>query len=264
MPDEIRPGETSEEHKPTIVRWGKAAQPPDREPLPAMPTAKTRRLPENQAHQTRRLPDHQFFRRRVRPVLRLVLVFFIGFLLGILILSLFLFSLGGSNTPLPTSSPDKSSGNVIVHVDSTILVPLIDNGWQQSNIPGSISQVQVQFTAGDLMTITGKYQYTVFGIIPITEPFSVQIQPVAQNCYPQFHVVKGSISGISITSFIASFQNTINQQLQQTVKSMPVKFTYCLISLHTDSSGLIAALEVSHLAFSGREVSKQAIWWASV
>lgn len=260
MPDENRPGETFGDNESTIIRSTRATTPPDSAPQPMILSAKTKLLPDNQEHRTRRLPEYQFFRQRVRPILRLVLVFFIGFLLGILILSLFLFSLGGSNAPLPTSSPGKSSGNVIVHVDSTILVPLIEKGWQQSNIPGSISQVQVQFTAGDLMTITGKYQYTVLGIVSITEPFSVQIQPVAQNCYPQLHVVKGSISGISITSFITSFQNNINQQLQQTVKSMPVTFTYCLISLRTDSSGLIATLEVSHLTFSGREVSKQAIW----
>jgi hypothetical protein len=250
MSDKNRPEETFGDNEPTIVRSTRAMAPPDSEPQPMILSAKTKLLPDNQEHRTRRLPEYQFFRRRVRPILRLVLVFFIGFLLGIVVLSVFLLSLGGSNVSLPTTSPGKSSGNVIVHVDSTILVPLVEKGWQQSNIPGSISQVQVQFTAGDLMTITGKYQYTLLGIIPITEPFSVQIQPVAQNCYPQLHVVKGSISGISITSFITSFQNTINQQLQQVVKSMPVTFTYCLIALHTDSSGLIATLEVSHLALS--------------
>lgn len=264
MPDEIRPGETSEDNEPTIVRSVKAAQPPEREPLPAMPTAQTRRLPENEAHETRRSPIHRFFRRRVRSFLRLVLVFFIGFLLGILVLSIFLFSLGGSNVRFPASSPGSPTGNVIVHLDSTILVPLVEKGWQQSNIPGSISQVHVQFSAGDLMTIAGKYQYTIFGIVPITEPFSVQIQPLATNCYPQLHVVSGSISGISITSFITSFEKNINQQLQQIARSIPVKFTYCLTGMRTDNSGLIATLEISHLAFNSREKSKQAIWWTSV
>lgn len=264
MPDEIRPGETFEDNEQTIVRSVKAAQPPGREPQPTMSTEKTRRLPENQARQTRRLPEVRFFRRRLRPILRLILVFFIGFLLGILVLSIFLLSLGGSNVRFPASSTGNPTGNVIVHMDSTILVPLVEKGWQQSNVPGSISQVHVQFTAGDLMIITGNYQYTVLGIVPITEPFSVQIQPLATNCYPQLHVVNGSISGISITSFITSFQKNINQQLQQIVKSIPVKFTYCLTGMRTDNVGLIATLEISHLAFNSREKSKQAIWWTSV
>lgn len=264
MPDEIRPGETSEDNEQTIVRSGKAVRSFDKEPQPTMLTAKTRSLPENQAHRTRRLPEFRFFRRKLRPILRLVLVFFIGFLLGMLVLSVFLLSLGGSNVRFPASSPGSTTGNVIVHLDSTILVPLVEKGWQQSNIPGSISQVHVQFSAGDLMTITGNYQYTILGIVPITEPFSVQIQPLATNCYPQLHVVSGSISGISITSFITNFEKNINQQLQQIAKSIPAKFTYCLTGMRTDNSGLIATLEISHLAINSREKSKQAIWWTSV
>lgn len=257
--DEIR-GAAPNENEPTIVR----SIPPHREPQPMLLAAETRLLPENQAHQTKRLPENQPLRRRIRRLLRPVLIFFIGFLLGMLVILLFLTSIEGSNALVPSSSAASSDGNVVVHVDSTIVVPLVEQGWQQSNTPGSISQVHVQFTAGDLMTITGNYHYTLLGIIPINEPFSVLIQPLAEKCYPQLHIVRGSFSGISITTFVTSFEKSINQQIQQIAKSVPVKFTYCLTELRTDNTGLIATLNVSNLAFSSREVNNRAIWWASV
>lgn len=264
MSDEIRPEESSEENEQTIVRSVRAVTTPGSEPQPMILSAKTKLLPDNQAHQTRRLPENRPLRRRLSPLLRLVLTFFIGFILGIVVLSVFLVSIGGSNVLLPDSSTANPAGNVIVHIDSTILVPLVEKGWQQSKIPGSISQVHVQFIEGDLMTISGMYHYTILGIIPITEPFTIQLQPLAQKCYPRLHIVSGSFSGISITTFVTNFEKSINQQIQQIVKSIPVKFTYCLTGMHTDSAGLIATLKVSNLAVSGSEVSKQAIWWASV
>ena len=257
--DEIR-GEISHEHEQTLARSFTSRK----EPQPKLLAAETKLLPENQPHQTKRLPENRSLRRRLRPLLRLVLTFFIGFMLGILVILVFLLSLGGNNTLLPVSPTASPAGNVIIHVDSTILVPLVEQGWKQSNIPGSISQVRVQFTAGDLMTISGNYHYTVFGILPITEPFSVQVQPLAEKCYPQLHIVRGSFSGIPITTFVTSFEKSINQQLQQIAKSVPVKFTYCLTGIRTDNTGLIATLKVSNLAFSGREANNRAIWWASV
>ncbi|HVB62137.1 MAG TPA: hypothetical protein VNE61_13150 [Ktedonobacteraceae bacterium] len=234
------------------------------EPQPMLLASETKLLPENQVHETRRLPENQSFRRRLRPLLRLVLTFFIGFLLGVLVILIFLLSIGGSNALLPVSSTASPAGNVAIHVDSTILVPLVEQGWQQSNIPGSISQVRVQFTEGDLMTISGNYHYSILGIIPISEPFSVQVQPLAEKCYPQLHIVRGSFSTIPITAFVTSFEKSINQQLQQIAKSVPVKFTYCLTGMRTDATGLIATLKVSNLAFSSRETNNRAIWWASV
>lgn len=261
--DEIS-GETSNENEQTIVRSVKAVASPNKELQPMLLAAETKLLPENQAHQTRRLPENQPLRRRLRPLLRLVLTFFIGFMLGILVILVFLLSIGGNNALLPLSSTAGPAGNVTVHVDSTILVPLVEQGWKQSNIPGSISQVHVQFTAGDLVTITGNYHYSILGILPVNEPFSVQVQPLAEKCYPQLHIVRGSFSGIPITTFVTSFEKSINQQLQQIAKSVPVKFTYCLTGMRTDNTGLIATLKVSNLAFRSREANNGAIWWASV
>lgn len=114
------------------------------------------------------------------------------------------------------------------------------------------------------MTITGNYQYSILGIISVSEPLSVQVQPLAEKCYPQLHIVRGSFSGLPITTFVTSFEKSINEQLQQITKSVPVKFTYCLTGMRTDNTGLIATLKVSNLAFSSRETNNRAIWWASV
>ncbi len=138
-------------------------------------------------------------------------------------------------------------------MDSTVLVPLVEKGWQQSNTPGSISQVQVKFVAGDQMTITGNYQISMFGIT-LNRPFSIQVQPTAEQCSPQLHILHVSFSGIPITGFITSFEKNINQQLQQIAKSLAVKFTYCLTGMRTDSTGLIANIQISNIAWSGEHV----------
>jgi len=206
--------------------------------------ASTKLLPENQP-----LSESKPLRRGLRRLFRSVLIFFIGLIVGMLILSISLLSIGGSNAPLPVAATTNQSGNTIVHVDSTVLVPLVEKGWQQSNTPGSISQVQVQFVAGDLMTITGTYQISMFGI-SLTRPFSIQVQPMAEKCSPQLHILHVSFSGIPITGFIASFEKNINQQLQQIAQSLAVKFTYCLTGMRTDSTGLIANIQLSNLAWS--------------
>ncbi len=185
--------------------------------------------------------------RNVRSIVLYAVFLLIGIVLGAVGVLLFQLSIGGNRAPLPVTTPTTSSGNVTVHADASVITPLLQNSVQQIDLPanGSVSNVQIQFTNGSQMNITGNYQISVLGV-PVTQPFTLNGQLVVNNCQLQIHILQANFSNISITGLVALFEDKINQKLAQLVpqNNLPGNIELCLINLATDAQGINATFDL--------------------
>jgi len=187
---------------------------------------------------------------RQKAVTRLVLyaVFlFIGIVLGVLGMLLFQLSIGGTRSPVLVILTPVASGNVTVHADQSIIIPLLQNSVQTIDLPanGSISNVQIQFTNGSQMNITGNYQVSVLGV-PVAQPFSLEAQLLVDNCQAQIHILQANFSNISVTGLVSLFEDRINQKLAQLIpqNNLPGNIEFCLINIATDEQGVNATFNL--------------------
>jgi len=187
---------------------------------------------------------------RQRNTTRIVLyaVFLlIGIVLGVLGMLLFQLAIGGSKAPIPVSTTPVTSGNVTVHADQSIITPLLQNSVQQIDLPanGSVSNVQIQFTNGTQMNITGDYQISVLGV-PVTQPFSMDAQLMVNNCQAQIHILQANFSNISVTGLVSLFEDSINQKLAQLIpqNNSSGNIEFCLINIATDTQGITATFNL--------------------
>ena len=187
---------------------------------------------------------------RQRNVSRIVLYaafLLIGIILGAVGLLLIQLSIGGSKSPVPVTATPVTSGNVTVHADQSIITPLLQNSMQQIALPGngSVSNVQVQFTNGTQMNITGNYQVSVFGV-STTQPFTLDAQLVVNNCQLQVHILQANFSNISVTGLVSLFEDKINQNLAQLIpqNNLPGNIEFCLTNITTDSQGINATFNL--------------------
>lgn len=185
--------------------------------------------------------------RSARNIVLYAVLLLIGIVLGAVGMLLFQLSIGGNRSPLPATPTPVAYGNVTVHADASVITPLLQNSVQQIDFPanGSVSNVQVQFTNGEQMNITGNYQISVLGV-PVTQPFALNTQLVVENCQLQIHVLQANFSNISVTGLVALFEDKINQKLAQLVpqNNLPGNIELCLINLATDPQGINATFEV--------------------
>jgi hypothetical protein len=187
---------------------------------------------------------------RQRNTTRIVLyaVFLlIGIVLGALGMLLFQLSIGGTRSPVPVAPTSVASGNVTVHADQAIITSLLQNSVQEIVLPanGSVSNVQVQFTNGTQMNITGDYQISVLGV-PVTQPFTLDAQLLVDNCQVQIHILQANFSNISVTGLVALFEDRINQKLAQLIpqNNLPGNIEFCLVNIATDAQGINATFDL--------------------
>ncbi len=199
---------------------------------------------------------------RQRNVTRIVLyaVFLlIGIVVGVVGMLLFQLSIGGNKSPVPVSLTPVASGNVTVHADQSIIIPLLQNSVQQIDLPanGSVSNVQIQFTNGTQMNITGNYQISVLGV-PVTQPFSLDAQLLVNNCQAQIHILQANFSNISVTGLVSLFEDKINQKLAQLIpqNNLPGNIEFCLISIATDTQGITATFNLVVPSTSTANIAK--------
>ena len=181
--------------------------------------------------------------RNVRSIVLYAVILLIGIVLGVVGMLLFQLAIGGNRSPLPVASTPVVSGNVTVHADASIVTPLLQDSVQQIDLPanGSVSNVQVQFTNGTQMNITGNYQISLLGV-PVTQPFTLDAQLLVNNCQLQIHILQANFSNISITGLVALFEDKINQKLAQLIpqNNLPGNVEFCLINVGTDAQGINA------------------------
>jgi hypothetical protein len=187
---------------------------------------------------------------RQRTVTRIVLnaiFLLIGFGLGVVGMLLFQLSIGGTKSPIPSAQTSVASGNVTVHADQSIITPLLQNSVHAIDLPanGSVSDVQIQFTNGTQMNITGIYQTSVLGV-PVTQPFTLDAQLLVDNCQVQIHILQANFSNISVTGLVALFEDRINQKLAQLIpqNNLPGNIEFCLINIATDAQGINATFNL--------------------
>ena len=187
---------------------------------------------------------------RQRNVSRIVLYaifLLIGIVLGAVGMLLFQLSIGGTKSPVPVTLTPVASGNVTVHADQSIITPLLQNSVQTIDLPanGSVSNVQIQFTNGTQMNITGNYQVSVLGV-PVSQPFSLNAQLLVDNCQVQIHILQANFSNISVTGLVSLFEDQINQKLAQLIpqNNLPGNIEFCLINIATDAQGINATFNL--------------------
>jgi hypothetical protein len=185
--------------------------------------------------------------RNVSRIVLYVVFLLIGIVLGALGMLLFQLSIGGSKSPVPVAPTSVASGNITVHADQSIITPLLQNSVQQIDLPanGSVSNVQIQFTNGTQMNITGDYQVSLLGV-PVTQPFTLDAQLIVNNCQAQIHVLQANFSNISVTGLVSLFEDKINQKLAQLIpqNNLPGNIELCLINIATDAQGMNATFNL--------------------
>jgi hypothetical protein len=177
-------------------------------------------------------------RSRFGPIVLSLLFLLIGIIVGAGAVLLFFFALPSTNTPI--TAPPSQPGNVSVQADATLIGPIAEKSLQEAGIPGTITNLQVQFDQGDQMTITGSYQYLVLGF-PVTQNVSIVLQPYAGSCSLQMHILSANYGSIPITSFASIFENKMNSKLQQVMPSTVMNGSYavCVSGVRTQTGNII-------------------------
>ena len=183
----------------------------------------------------------------VSRIVLYAVVLLIGIVLGAAGMLLFQLSIGGTKSPVPVTLTPVASGNVTVHADQSIITPLLQNSVQTIDLPanGSVSNVQIQFTNGTQMNITGNYQISALGV-PVTQPFTLDAQLLVDNCQVQIHILQANFSNISVTGLVSLFEDRINQKLAQLIpqNNLPGNIEFCLINIATDTQGINATFNL--------------------
>ena len=185
--------------------------------------------------------------RNVTQIALYAVFLLIGIVLGVLGLLVFQLFIGGTRSPITNTLTPAASGNITVHADQSIIIPLLENSVQAIDLPanGSVSNVQVQFTNGTQMNITGDYQVSVLGV-PVTQPFTLDAQLIVNNCQVQIHILQANFSNISVTGLVSLFEDKINQKLAQLIpqNNLPGNIELCLTTITTDAQGINATFNL--------------------
>jgi len=185
--------------------------------------------------------------RNVTRIVLLAVILLIGIVLGAVGMLLFQLSIGGTRSPNSNTLTPVASGNVTVHADQSVITPLLQSSVQAIDLPanGSVSNVQIQFTNGTQMNITGNYQISVLGV-PVTQPFTLDAQLLVDNCQVQLHILQANFSNISVTGLVSLFEDKINQKLAQLIpqNNLPGNIELCLMNVTTDAQGINAAFNL--------------------
>lgn len=176
-----------------------------------------------------------------RPLRRsygcIIVALLLGMIMGILSI-LLVYWLGGGDRPAVASSSSSGKDAVVVQLSKTFLTQLIQKKADFSNLPGTVSNVQVSQIQQNSLTITADDQVGILGVTT-TKQFTLKVQPVVSNCVVRMHVLHADLQGVPLTNVAATFEDQINQQLTQTGTALPGGFTYCATQVRTEAQAVI-------------------------
>ena len=175
-----------------------------------------------------------------------VLTLLTGIAVGIAAVLLFILLNSSNQPPVAISAASPTPGHVIAQIDAATITPLIEESLQAAEIPGNITNVQVQFAEGDQMTVTGNYENSIMHI-QVNNPFTIVLQPLVNDCRVQVHILHADFARVPVTRLAALFEDKLNQKLQFISKTTAGNITYCLTAIHTDPAGLFATFTVIFL-----------------
>jgi hypothetical protein len=174
--------------------------------------------------------------RRLGCAVLSTLTFLLGIAVGIVVLlALVLFS-SSERAPLPSAKPSGKEA-IIVQLSKTYVTQLIERNVKSARLPGEVKNIQVTLTRDAPIAVAGDVDVSVLGFVT-TRRFTLDLQPVVNDCKFSIHVLRADLEGISITSFVATFESQINSELQFGVEDLPKGFTYCAVGTRTDPQGL--------------------------
>jgi hypothetical protein len=164
-----------------------------------------------------------------------ILLFLAGVVVGIIGLSA-AFLLGNADHPPVAVPPSPASSALVVQAGSAYVNQLAQQQSGSFDVPGKVKNVQITFVHAGPVQVTGDDELSLFGL-SMTRRFSLQVQLYVDACKPKAHVLRASFSGVPITGFVTSFEQSINQQLQGNVSGLPSGFSYCMTSIQTEPQG---------------------------
>lgn len=170
-------------------------------------------------------------RMRLRHFVIPVVTFVLGIVVAVVAIVLYALSISGNGQVLPTPSPQSSDLNI--QVGPAYITHIVDTNLHAAGLVNA-TNVRVTLNPADQMTVDGDYQL-IFGL---SRHFTVVLQPLVASCQLKVHVLQADLGGIPITTFVAAFENQINQQIQSKPLNLPSGFTYCQTSVRTDPQGL--------------------------
>jgi hypothetical protein len=179
------------------------------------------------------------------------IAFIFGIGIGVAGLLLYILSFAGEGRVVVTSLPPAGS-DIMVQVGPAYITHLLDMDLRNSGLPGEIQNVQVAFADSDQihraqMTITGSEQIGALGI-GMARPFTVVVQPYIDDCQLKVNVLHADFSGITVTSFVATFESRIDEQLAMKASNLPAGFKYCLTNVRTKPQGLFLTYTATPVA----------------
>ena len=173
--------------------------------------------------------------RRGNPLLSFLL-FLLGIMLGILATLFFILFVAHDRTPIQTT-PSTQATSLTIQISSAYLTQLVSGKLKTAGLPGEVSNVQVVLTNTNLIQISGTDSVSVLGV-NLSSPFALTLQPYTQSCQPKVHLIHADLGNIPVTNFTQNYEDQINQQIQLKSSDLPSGFTYCAISVHTQSNAL--------------------------
>jgi len=193
--------------------------------------AKTRKLPPEPPPQRPRWGRLRTgLRSRTGRIITLSAALLLGIVLGIVATIFFALFIGGGTRPVLATPQTSSGGDIIIQVGIVYITHLVDKDLHATGLVNA-SNVQVTMAQGDLMNINGNEEIA-FGF---TRPFTIIVQPLISNCQLHMHTVSANLAGIPVTSLVANFESTINQELQSKNGTLPSGFVYCKTNVRTDA-----------------------------
>jgi hypothetical protein len=191
-------------------------------------------------------PTSPLMRRSFVGCLVTALVFLLGLVIGATTLLAFVLFAGGADRPPLAQSPSSANDALVVQLSKTYLTQITQRNIKSTAIPGEIKNIQLSLTHAGPITVSADSTMSVLGF-STTKQFSVQLQPVVRNCKMEVRVLHADMQGIPVTSFVASLEGQINQQLQLNVTDLPDGFNYCAVKVRTEPEGIFIHYSASLL-----------------
>ena len=190
-------------------------------------------------------------RQARRPYGCLSVALLLGIVIGILSI-LVVFLLGGTDRAVVPSSSSSGNDAVVVQLNKTFIAQLIQKQADFSNVPGTITNIQVAQIQQGTITIIADDQIGILGITT-TKQLTLQLQPVIENCTVHMHVLHADLQGVPVTNVVATFESQINQTLSQTSASLPKGFTYCATQVRTEAQAIIVSYSATPQQANGKD-----------
>ncbi len=187
-------------------------------------------LKEPSLSKSTRKPNNR--RGRIAPIIP----FFLGILVSMIALSVFIFFAGLDRTPVATPSSTQI-GTFGIQMSDTYMTQIMGKKLGPSGIPGKISKVHIDLPQNGMLVISADDALRLAGI-PVIRRFSITLQPYIRSCQLQMHVIHTEFSGIPVTNFAANYENAMNQAVQLKASSLPGGFTYCAAGVRTNPQTL--------------------------